>query len=73
MENRLTRMEDNQNDFAGAIKELKKSLGQLDTKVDTLNSKFDNLTGGKQALMWITGVAIAIAGIIIGFINATKH
>lgn len=40
--------------------------------IETIQKTLDELTGGKQALMWITGISISIAALVIGFINVSK-
>jgi uncharacterized coiled-coil protein SlyX len=70
---RLTRMEDNQDQFAEAIKAINVQLKSQDEKLDLLNKKFDELTGGKQALMWVTGIALTVSGLVLAFINVNKH
>mgnify|MGYP000944237751 FL=1 len=66
-------MEDNQTNFAQAIERINAKLDAQDEKLDLLNSKFDQLSGGKQALMWVTGVSLTVAGLIIAFINVNKN
>lgn len=70
---RLQKMEDNQERFAEAIEKINAKLDSQTDQLNELNSKFDQLSGGKQALMWITGVSLTIAGLIIAFINVNKH
>jgi len=69
---RLTRMEDNQDNFAKALDRLTSQLEIQGQKLDELNSKFDNLAGGKQALMWLTGIALTISGLVIAALNLKK-
>lgn len=59
---RLAKVEQKQDDLGERIK-------IVEEKLDTLITKFDNLAGGKQALMWITGVAITVAGLVLGVIH----
>lgn len=54
------------------IDELKQLVKETNEQVQTLNSKFDSLAGGKQALIWITGVSLTIAGLVIAWLNAHK-
>ena len=70
---RLTRVEQKQEDMVESIRQLSKTLEEQSRKLDELNSKFDNLTGGKQALMWVTGISLTIFGLVIGFLNLNKH
>lgn len=70
---RLQKMEDNQDSFAKAIEKINQKLDSQTDQLNELNSKFDQLSGGKQALMWITGVSLTIAGLVIAFLNLHKH
>lgn len=55
------------------IDELKALVKETNEQVQTINQKLDTLSGGKQALMWITGVALAISGLIISYFNFKKR
>lgn len=70
---RLTRMEDNQEAFAQALEKVLERLDKQDDKLDLLNQKFDELSGAKKTLIWLTGVALTIAGLIIAWVNTHKH
>jgi chaperonin cofactor prefoldin len=69
---RLTRVEQKQEDMASDITELKVSAKEINTKLDALTSTLDNLSGGKQALIWITGIILTVTGLIIGFFNVKR-
>ena len=45
--------------------QLEKNTRTTEEVLETLN----RLTGGQKALMWITGITIAIAGIIMSILN----
>lgn len=62
---RLAKVEQKQDDAAAR-------LMSVEDKLDALITRFDELSGGKQALMWVTGIALTVAGLVIGFLNATK-
>lgn len=62
---RLAKVEQKQDDQA-------ERLRSVEDKLDILISKFDSLTGGKQALMWITGISLTIAGLVIAFIHKQR-
>jgi ABC-type cobalamin/Fe3+-siderophores transport system ATPase subunit len=54
------------------IEELKQIVKEMSIKLDNVTKTLDNLSGGKQALMWITGVALTVSGLVIAFFNVTK-
>lgn len=66
-------MEDNQEAFAQALEKVLERLDKQDDKLDLLNQKFDELSGAKKTLIWLTGVALTIAGLIIAWVNSHKH
>lgn len=70
---RLIRVEERQAEMTEAIKLLTTNLENGNKKLDELNSKFDSMTGGKQALMWVTGIVLTIAGLIAAYINVLKN
>lgn len=63
---RLTRVEQKQEDS-------NKRLESVEDKLDVLIAKFDQLSGGKQALMWITGIALTIAGLVVAVLNFQRR
>lgn len=66
-------MKEHQKNMQNDIDELKRNSKEINDKLDILTAKLDNISGGKQALMWITGVSLTIAGLVIAFLNANKH
>lgn len=54
------------------VKDMRKQLDKNTQDTQAIRSTLDNLTGGKQALMWVTGLSIAIAGTIIGWLHTRK-
>lgn len=66
-------MKEHQRNMQNDIDELKRNSKEINDKLDILTAKLDNISGGKQALMWITGVSLTIAGLVIAFLNANKH
>lgn len=66
-------MKEHQRNMQGDIDELKQLVKETNEQVQELNKKFDTLAGGKQALMWITGISITIAGLIISYFNFKKR
>ena len=69
---RLTRMEDNQENFKEALEKVFSRLDDQDKLLRGINKTLDELTGGKKALMWLTGVSLSIAGLIIAFFKVAK-
>lgn len=55
------------------IDELKRNSKEINEKLDILTAKLDNISGGKQALIWVTGVALSITGLVLAFLNVNKH
>lgn len=70
---RLNRMEDNQIEFAKAIDKINAKLDKQDEKLDVLTAKFDELSGAKKAIIWLTGVALTVTGLIIAYLNSHKN
>ena len=70
---RLTRMEDNQEDFRKSIEQVFKRLDKQDTILTRLDKTLNELTGGKKALLWLTGTAIGVAGLVIAFMTRHKN
>lgn len=60
---RLARLEEQVNTL---VESNKKQTEVIEAIQKTLNE----LTGGKQDLMWITGIFIALAGLVIAFLGA---
>lgn len=46
------------------MKDMKRQLDKNTQDTAAIKSSLDNLTGGKQALMWITGLIVSL-GVII--------
>ena len=60
---RLARLEEQVNTL---VESNKKQTEVIEAIQKTLNE----LTGGKQDLMWITGIFIALVGLVIAFLGA---
>ena len=54
------------------LEKLDRKLDTQAEQLDTLNRKFDELTGAKKFLVALTGFALTIAGLIIAFIHNNK-
>lgn len=57
---RLTRMEDNQDDFKEALEKVFVRLDKQDDKLDNISGKFDELQGAKKVLFGLTALVAAI-------------
>lgn len=55
--------------FSDLKLQLEKNTRTTEEVLETLN----RLTGGQKALMWVTGITIAIAGIIMSILNYLKE
>lgn len=66
-------MREKQHNMQEDIDELKRIARDTNAQLTLLNQKFDELSGAKRAMMWLTGVTLTIAGLIIAFLNSHKH
>lgn len=66
---RLAIVETQQKEMKESLKKLDEKVENLDTKLDLLTSKLDNLTGGKRAMMWITGIIVATVGVLATMVS----
>jgi soluble cytochrome b562 len=57
---RLTRMEDNQEDFRKGLERVFDRLDKQDVKLDSISGKFDELQGAKKVLFGLTALIAAI-------------
>jgi hypothetical protein len=62
---RITRLEEQYRE--GAIK-----TAEISKDVKDIKQTLDNLSGGKQALIWITGIALSIAGIAVAVFHELR-
>ncbi len=65
-------MKEHQKNMQDDIDELKLITKEVNKKLDSVTSTLDNLSGGKQALMWVTGITLTISGLVIAFLNFKK-
>lgn len=42
------------------VEDMSKQLAENTTDTKAIRASLDNLTGGKQALMWVTGVVVSM-------------
>lgn len=54
------------------VDDMSKQLAQNTKDTQSIKSTLDNLTGGRQALMWITGISLSLAALIIAGLNVFK-
>jgi len=66
-------MKEKQHNMQEDINELKKLVRETNEQIVVLNQKFDELSGAKRTLIWLTGVALTLAGLIIAWINSHKN
>lgn len=69
---RLAIVEQRQIDLAEQLALLRADLKQNTAATKSIKESLDNLTGGKQALMWITGVLISLGVIIATYWNGHR-
>lgn len=69
---RLTRVEDKQVEMTQQIAELRADMKANTIVTNTINSKLDNLSGGKQALMWIMGFLVLAGTMLATFVAAHR-
>lgn len=69
---RLARVEDRQTEMTQQVAELRADM-KANTKVtNSINAKLDNLTGGKQALMWVLAFIVSVGVIIATLVGSHK-
>jgi len=54
------------------VSDLKEDLKLVQTTVSDIKATLDNLSGGRQAIMWVTGTILVIAGLIISALHLRK-
>lgn len=65
-------MKEHQRTMQDDIDELKKIARDTNAQISELNKKFDELSGAKRAMMWLTGVVLTISGLVIAWLNSHK-
>lgn len=65
-------MGEHQRTMQNDIDELKRLSRDTNNQIIILNQKFDELSGAKKTLMWLTGVAIGVTAIITAWINGHR-
>lgn len=54
------------------VEAMKTQLNQNTKDTTQIKSTLDNLTGAKQALIWVTGLLVSIGLIIVGIIEIAR-
>ena len=62
-------MREKQHNMQNDIDELKKLAKETNEQISLLNQKFDELSGAKRTIIWLTGVALTVTGLIIAWVN----
>lgn len=55
------------------VRDLSEDITELKADVKEIKATLDNLSGGKQALVWFIGIILAIAGIVVGALKIGRH
>ena len=66
-------IKNNQDNMKQTVAEMREIQKEQSDDIKAILERLDNLTGGKTALMWITGVFLSVVALGIAFINAQKH
>jgi hypothetical protein len=69
---RLTRMEDNQIDFAEALQKINARLDSQDKTLNAINKTLNEISGGRKALMWASGTLFTVIGLILAIAHELK-
>lgn len=69
---RLTRVEEKQSDMQVRQIDMSSEIAALRQDVKDIKTTLDNLSGGKQALMWITGITLTVMGLLLALYHETK-
>ena len=65
-------MKEHQKSMQSDIDELKRLSRDTNNQINLLHQKFDELSGARRTLMWLTGVAIGITAIVTAWINGHR-
>lgn len=55
------------------VKNLSDDVTEVKADVKEILQTLNNLSGGKQALMWATGVTLTIAALVVAWLNFLKR
>jgi chromosome condensin MukBEF complex kleisin-like MukF subunit len=62
-------MKEHQRTMQNDIDELKRLSRDTNAQINLLNQKFDELSGARRTLIWLTGIAISIAAVVTAWVN----
>ena len=65
-------MEDNQNDFAQALININKRLDKQDETLNAINKTLNEISGGRQALMWAAATLFTVIGLVLAAVHELK-
>jgi phosphopantothenate synthetase len=66
-------IKNNQNNMKETVAEMKEIQKEQSEDIKAILERLDNLTGGKTALMWITGLFVSLVALGIAYLNSIKH
>lgn len=65
-------MKEHQKSMQNDIDELKRLSRDTNIQINLLNQKFDELSGARRTLIWLTGIAISIAAVVTAWVNGHR-
>ena len=65
-------MGEHQRSMQNDIDELKRLSRDTNVQINLLNQKFDELSGARRTLIWLTGIAISIAAVVTAWVNGHR-
>ena len=63
----------NQDNMKKTVAEMREIQKEQSEDIKAILERLDNLTGGKTALMWLTGMFLTCVGLAIAFFNSMRH
>lgn len=65
-------MKEHQRTMQNDIDELKRLSRDTNIQINLLHQKFDELSGARRTLIWLTGIAISIAAVVTAWVNGHR-
>jgi len=65
-------MKEHQRSMQDDIDELKRLSRDTNIQINLLHQKFDELSGARRTLIWLTGIAISIAAVVTAWVNGHR-
>jgi len=65
-------MKEHQKSMQSDIDELKRLSRDTNIQINLLHQKFDELSGARRTLIWLTGIAISIAAVVTAWVNGHR-